>query len=234
MSAKQDSSPVEEDHDDLLLEQAAAAWAEQTTTETGEESTWKNPNHHRPKKSPRTREAPPSTTTKATTKTTTEQPKIYSVHITQLDYDCKEWELRQFLQSFVTDICSIRLVYDRNSTTTSHNGPQQRTFRGVAFCDVASEESYRILLNKVHHQPFQSSSKINVRPTKTKQELQKIVQERNMKIRKQIHDSLKEKRRNNKTNSGASSRNKKNDQNNNSKKKKYHGRSVQKVVPKKK
>ena len=91
--------------------------------------------------------------------------KTYSLHLTQLSFETKEYELRTFFEKNGCILTSVRKVYDGSG--------QQKTFRGVAFVDVSDKVSYdkalslnrRVLLGR----------KINVRPTKTKEELGDIV-----------------------------------------------------------
>lgn len=92
--------------------------------------------------------------------------KPLSLHITQLSFDATEYHVRN---AFVEQGCivdSVRLVYDRDGTT--------RTFRGVAFVDVADEESYQKAL-KLDRSTL-LKRRINVRPTKTPSQLANIVQ----------------------------------------------------------
>ena len=106
------------------------------------------------------------------TTTTQHQPheessyKPLSLHITQLSFDAKEYHVRD---AFVQQGCivdSVRLVYDRDGTT--------KTFRGVAFVDLADEESYQKAL-KLDRSTL-LKRRINVRPTKTPSQLANIVQ----------------------------------------------------------
>jgi hypothetical protein len=88
------------------------------------------------------------------------------------------------------------MVYDRSSATT------RRTFRGVAFVDVADEASFETALKHCHKSllVLGSSSrcsnkrKINVRPVRTKQELAEIVQHTKQKVAETIRTEKAKKR----------------------------------------
>ena len=90
----------------------------------------------------------------------------FSIHLTQLSYDTKEYDIRTLFEKHGCVLTSVRKVYDRSGS--------EKTFRGVAFVDVADKKSYdmalaldrRVLLGR----------RINVRPTKTKEELANIVE----------------------------------------------------------
>ena len=137
-----------EDEDRELLE-AAAAWAEQRREQ------------------------------QANTPSGSEVNK-YSLHMTQLPYDANEWDIRQVLSQngcgdeydeFGTSnstISSIRLVYDRDSQG------RKTLFRGVAFVDFTTIEAYKTALS-LHHKVKLRGRKLNLRPTKTKNELAQIV-----------------------------------------------------------
>ncbi|KAI2498111.1 hypothetical protein MHU86_16363 [Fragilaria crotonensis] len=90
----------------------------------------------------------------------------FSLHLTQLSFDTKEYDIRTLFEKSGCILTSVRKVYDRSGS--------EKTFRGVAFVDVADKKSYdmalaldrRVLLGR----------RINVRPTKTKEELADIVE----------------------------------------------------------
>ena len=90
---------------------------------------------------------------------------VYSLHLTQLSYDATDYDIRSLFTKKGCLISSVRLVYDSSAG--------QRTFRGVAFVDVADRESYAKALH-LNRQVFMGR-KINVRPTRTKKELADIV-----------------------------------------------------------
>lgn len=90
----------------------------------------------------------------------------FSLHLTQLSFDTKEYDIRTLFEKNGCVLASVRKVYDRSGS--------EKTFRGVAFVDVSDKKSYdmalaldrRVLLGR----------RINVRPTKTKEELANIVE----------------------------------------------------------
>jgi hypothetical protein len=93
-------------------------------------------------------------------------PITYSLHITQLAFNATDFDIRGH---FVTKGClvsSLRMVYDKGL-----DGRNQ--FRGVAFIDVSEKESYERALSL--HKSTMLGRKINVRPTRTKEELSNIV-----------------------------------------------------------
>lgn len=91
--------------------------------------------------------------------------KLYSLHVTQLSYEANEHSIRSMFAEAGCLIRSIRLVYDGIGA--------ERTFRGVAFLDMCDEESYKkaLLLNR----RMLLGRRMNVRPTKSKDELIDIV-----------------------------------------------------------
>jgi RNA recognition motif-containing protein len=93
----------------------------------------------------------------------------FSLHVTQLIFDATEFDVRHHFASKGCAVTSVRLVYDYDDS-----GRHNKTFRGVAFVDVLGEESYNIALSQLHKSTL-LGRKINVRPTKTKQELGNIV-----------------------------------------------------------
>jgi RNA recognition motif-containing protein len=97
----------------------------------------------------------------------TEQEHItYSLHVTQLSFDVKEYDIRTLFETNGCVVTSVRKVYDRSGNA--------KTFRGVAFVDVSGKASYEKALSldrRVLH-----GRRINVRPTKTKEELADIVE----------------------------------------------------------
>jgi RNA recognition motif-containing protein len=91
--------------------------------------------------------------------------KLYSLHVTQLSYEANEPDIRTIFAEAGCLISSIRLVYDGMGA--------ERTFRGVAFLDMCDEESYKkaLALNR----RMLHGRRMNVRPTKSKDELIDIV-----------------------------------------------------------
>jgi hypothetical protein len=73
-------------------------------------------------------------------------------------------------------VTSVRLVYDRDQKTG------ERHFRGVAFVDLADEQSYKLGL-EFHNKSFLGKGRrVNVRPTRTKSELSDIVRRTEEKV----------------------------------------------------
>jgi RNA recognition motif-containing protein len=91
--------------------------------------------------------------------------ETYSLHLTQLSFDAKEYDIRQLFEKRGCLLSSVRLVYDRFEGA--------KLFRGVAFIDVSDKTSYEKAL-ALDRAVF-LGRKINVRPTKTHQELADIV-----------------------------------------------------------
>ncbi|GAX11343.1 hypothetical protein FisN_22Lh012 [Fistulifera solaris] len=96
------------------------------------------------------------------------RPNKLSLHITQIPYECTELDIRSHFAAKGCAVCSVRMVYDEA-------GGKGRQFRGVAFCDVADEQSYELALKEIHRSRL-LGRKINVRPTKTREELSNIVE----------------------------------------------------------
>jgi RNA recognition motif-containing protein len=165
------STSDEEEEDDEILA-AAAAWA--TTAKEKEEQP---NNNHCPSQPPLNTEIPEPPQKQQ------QPPIIYSLHVTQIDYQATEWDIRNH---FVTAGCivqDVRLVYDHS---VQPKQSQQRTFRGVAFVDVADEQSYQHALQTLHKSKLLNRS-INVRPVQTKQTLAAIVQRTHQKVTEIIH-----------------------------------------------
>jgi len=141
-----EDSEDEDDDDDYLLA-AAAAWAERR-----DENNAINV----------------STTTSTTIRSGLSTNSTLSLHITQLPYDANELDLRRLFAEQGCKIISIRLVYDRDERG------RKTIFRGVAFVDFMDVESYdkALLLNR---KSLIRGRKLNIRPTKSKQELATIV-----------------------------------------------------------
>jgi hypothetical protein len=107
-----------------------------------------------------------------------------SLHITQLPFEASEAEIRQAFATKGCRISSLRLVYDFNPGYKK-NGGDRKKFRGVAFLDVVDKDSYekalalhssKLFLDKGRHRGRFGGRKVNVRPTRTKEELTQIVQ----------------------------------------------------------
>lgn len=92
--------------------------------------------------------------------------KILSLHLTNLPFDTTEYDIRSFFEIKGCLLASVRLVYDR-----ALGGG--KAFRGVAFLDLVDKKSYDIA-QALTRSVFQGR-KINIRPTRTKEELADIV-----------------------------------------------------------
>ncbi len=106
-----------------------------------------------------------------------EASKNWSVHVTQLSYEANMPSIRKLFTDQKCNVQSIRLVYDK----------QTQKFRGVAFVDFKDESSMQLGL-KLNMKSWKGR-KINVRPTKSKQELADIVQKRNELIANLPHNT---------------------------------------------
>eukprot|EP00978_Attheya_sp_CCMP212_P033458 scaffold135107_cov49-Attheya_sp.AAC.4 len=167
------STILVEDEDDNELLAAAGAWARQNEDVPSDVPS-ENSNE------PTAIVHPMSTETSSHMK----PPAKLSLHITQLPFEASEAEIRQ---AFVTKGCrisSLRLVYDFNPGYKK-NGGDRKKFRGVAFLDVMDKDSYekalalhssKLFLDKGRHRGRFGGRKVNVRPTRTKEELTQIVQ----------------------------------------------------------
>ncbi|GAX20446.1 hypothetical protein FisN_22Hh012 [Fistulifera solaris] len=96
------------------------------------------------------------------------RPKKLSLHITQIPYECSELDIRSHFAAKGCAVRFVRMVYDET-------GGKGKQFRGVAFCDVADEQSYELALKEIHRSRL-LGRKINVRPTRTREELSNIVE----------------------------------------------------------
>jgi RNA recognition motif-containing protein len=108
---------------------------------------------------------------------------VYSVHVTQLNYSGTEMEIREHFVDKGISIKSLRMVYDK--------GIDGRQFRGVAFVDFYDEKSYKLGLSL--HKSIFKGRKINVRPTKSKEELIDIVASTRQKVSEKIKKYKEEK-----------------------------------------
>lgn len=147
--AKNDSGDDSDDEDDDELLAAAAAWAqEQVQTAEGTTSS--------PKRGKDSEALPlPSGN------------KTYSLHITQLPFDANDLDIRQLFAQQGCIITSVRLVYDRDERG------RKTLFRGVAFADFLDAASYENAL-KLNRASVRGR-KVNIRPSRSKEELADIV-----------------------------------------------------------
>ena len=178
----QQSSAEESDDDEDLLA-AASLWAQNEEDEKINQSeppaSAKNGKLSGDKESGDRLSGPShSTTTKITKQhtTTSSVSQTYSLHLTKVPYAATQTDIRFAFGQKGCNITSIRLVYDRDQKTG------EKHFRGVAFVDLADEKSYKRGL-EFHNKPFLGSGrKVNVRPTRTKNELSEIVRKTEEKV----------------------------------------------------
>jgi hypothetical protein len=104
------------------------------------------------------------------------RPQTYSLHLTRVPYEATQSEIRCSFIEKGCSVTSVRLVYDRDYKTG------ERNFRGVAFVDLADEKSFKrgLELNKTAF--LGKGRKVNVRPTRTKNELSEIVRRTEEKV----------------------------------------------------
>ena len=169
----------EDPSEDENLTAAAEAWAQQEKMDgpTRDAASRKEANApietSHPSRTRRTRvhaSHPPTST--AQSPTDSQAANVLSLHVTQLSFDATEMDVRHHFVSHGCAVTSVRLVYD--------HGPKKKSFRGVAFVDVLDKKSQEIALQKLHHSTL-LGRRINVRPTRSKQELGSIV-ERTMEL----------------------------------------------------
>ena len=104
------------------------------------------------------------------------QQQKYSLHVTKIPFDCTQADIRIAFGQKGCNIKSIRLVYDRDQKTG------ERTFRGVAFLDLADRKSFELGL-EFHNKSFLGGKmRVQVRPTRTKGELSEIVKKTEEKV----------------------------------------------------
>lgn len=102
---------------------------------------------------------------------------VYSLHLTQLSFEAKEYEIRALFEKKGCVVTSVRLVYDRAPGF-------DKMFRGVAFVDVRGKQSYDKALSL--HRDMLLGRRINVRPAKTPEELADIVERTKELVAKKI------------------------------------------------
>mmetsp|Transcript_6798 Transcript_6798/g.12615 ORF Transcript_6798/g.12615 Transcript_6798/m.12615 type:complete len:208 (-) Transcript_6798:108-731(-) len=99
--------------------------------------------------------------------------KSLSIHLSQLPFDISKAKIAAHLEEHgvkISEAHGVRFCYEKDSGD----------FTGVAFIDVVDEKSFKSAL-KLHRQRF-GGRLINVRPTKTKNELVGIVAARDAKM----------------------------------------------------
>ncbi|KAL3761568.1 hypothetical protein ACHAW5_001876 [Stephanodiscus triporus] len=100
----------------------------------------------------------------------------YSLHLKNVPYDASQGDIRFAFGEKGCNVTSVRLVYDRDQKTG------ERHFRGVAFVDLADDNSYKLGL-EFHNKSFLGKGRrVNVRPTRTKSELSDIVRRTEEKV----------------------------------------------------
>ena len=115
-------------------------------------------------------------------------PKSFSLHLTKVPFDATQSTIRCAFIEKNCRITSVRLVYDTDQKS------RERKFRGVAFVDLEDEASYNIGL-KQHNTAFLGGKRrVNVRPTKTRNELSEIVKKTEERVAALIARSKEKKR----------------------------------------
>ena len=161
-----DHDDSSEDDDEILA--AAAQWADQDDNDDDDG----NKTHNETQKQP----------SAARSHEVQEENQNLSLHITQLPYDTNELDLRRLFAEQGCRISSIRLVYDRDE----HG--RKTLFRGVAFVDLLDLDSYESAI-KLNRKCTIRGRKLNVRPTRTKQELSDIVERTQKLVQEKIRMS---------------------------------------------
>jgi RNA recognition motif-containing protein len=178
----------EDDSDEEELQAMAASWAEQRQSDVdSEDDEESNPKKRSQKEvdsrlSTKQRKERSSsdllTTATTTAASSTNVPASLSLHVTQLAYELTEWELREFFMTKTgIQLKSVRLVYDQGLDG-------RPVFRGVAFVDCHTATDYEAILRL--HQVRCRGRRINVRPTKSKQELAQIVEQRDVLVQQKL------------------------------------------------
>lgn len=170
--SKSEKKKRKRDEDDDMLA-AAAAWAEGGGG--GDSPDDSDDNHHDGPASPAAAEPKHTKRSKhAEDQWLTPDSITYSVHLTQLPYEAKVREVRSVFEKQKCVITSLRFCYGQRD---ARNGGE-RPFKGVAFCDFADKASLdrALELDKTIFPGY--SRRMNVRPTKTKEELAAIVEKR--------------------------------------------------------
>lgn len=181
--------------DELLM--AAGQWAtdqnengeeEETLADNDKAETTSNwdyvKKNKKDKKAPK-RDVHAQTNTNSKTATA---PKSFSLHLTKVPFDATQSTIRCAFIEKNCRIASVRLVYDTDQKS------RERKFRGVAFVDLEDEASYSIGL-KQHNTAFLGGKRrVNVRPTKTRNELSEIVKKTEERVAALIARSKEKKR----------------------------------------
>lgn len=148
-----------DEDDDAEMLAAAAAWAEQDVVDPSKKALEEDSS---------TKDSPSKHGGIEAIESSNE-PQTWSLHVTQLSFDATEMDIRHHFVSKGCVVTSVRLVYDFDRSSN------HKTFRGVAFCDVADKASYETALKDLHQSRLMGR-RINVRPTRTRKELGSIVE----------------------------------------------------------
>jgi len=123
------------------------------------------------------------------TTTATRTATTYSLHLKNIPYDASQSDIRFAFLEKRCNVTSVRLVYDRDQKTG------EKHFRGVAFVDLADEESYQRGITEFHNKAFLGKGRrVSVRPTRTKSELSDIVRRTEEKVANLIARSKEKKK----------------------------------------
>ena len=179
-----------EDEDDEELLVAASAWASSQNDDAEDEEEGNNVDStdHSDKTSSQPRH------------NSSLRPQTYSLHLTRVPYEATQSEIRCSFIEKGCHVTSVRLVYDRDYKTG------ERNFRGVAFVDLADDKSFKrgLELNKTAF--LGKGRKVNVRPTRTKNELSEIVRRTEEKVANLIARSKESAQTKNRESDGSSIR----------------------------
>lgn len=127
--------------------------------------------------------------------TSIKKNNVYSLHITNLPYNATQSEIMRYFMKRGCEIRSTRLVYNHHVSRGDKDNKKmlpKSGFTGVAFIDFENEESYNKAL-EMDKEPWIDEEdgtknqgkkdgrgwrrrRLNVRPTKTKEELAQIVE----------------------------------------------------------
>jgi RNA recognition motif-containing protein len=105
----------------------------------------------------------------------------FSLHVTQLSYNATDYDIRSLFSTQGCLVTDLRMVYKNRDDTA------RREFSGVAFVDVKDEASFSLALQL--HRKIHLGRKINVRPTRSREELGQIVEATREKVAAIIQSS---------------------------------------------
>lgn len=177
--------------EDLLM--AAGHWAEQNedddeVEQTPQATNTSNWDEIKRKKRDKTKPVKEENVKSKTETVKAPVAKNFSLHLTKVPFDASQSTIRHAFTAKKCQVLSVRLVYDTDPNT------RERSFRGVAFVDLADEVSFNIGL-KLHNTSFLGTNrKVNVRPTKTRSELSAIVKKTEERVAMLIARSKEKKR----------------------------------------